>query len=52
MRHHGPELNAQNAIRAPDNFLGHRELLNQTAKAKDQRSVKKLVTAALAARWE
>ena len=34
-RHHGPELNAENAIRATDNFLGHKMPFGQTAKAKD-----------------
>jgi len=51
MRHHGPELNAKNAIGTPYNYLGHRNSWIRRRKQKDQRSVKNLVTAAIAARW-
>jgi hypothetical protein len=52
MRHHGPELNPEDAIGAADERKGHNHFLDRTAKAKRQRSVKNRVTAAFAARWE
>jgi hypothetical protein len=50
--HHGPELDAENAIGTTNNFLGHNKVFSQTARAKRLRSVKNVSPQAFAARCQ